>query len=185
MVEIAKNFFRIFYLVFSFASVWTNRIYYFLLRNPIRRNLKQSDFEEGFFGSKQDREIAAANADLEKSATTAAAALDSRSRTDSAVTDTPRETADKKAVETELGAGNSKLVTTLPPVKTKVCLGKIGITGRSVADPWIRTSVKRIRHRIMVFSSVTFKTATENYGVFFCLLRYFLKLQDKKSQRSH
>ncbi len=139
--------------MFSFASVWTNRIYYFLLRNPIRRNLKQSDFEEGFFGSKQDREIAAANADLEKSATTAAAALDSASQTDSAVSNTPRETADKKAGETELGAGNSKLVTTLPPVKTKVCFDQIsGITGSSVADPWhldqdswIRTSDKRIR----------------------------------------
>ncbi len=108
-----------------FSSVWTNRIYFFLLRNPIRRNLKQSDFEEGFFGSKQDREIAAANADLEKSATTAAAALDSGSQTDSAVSDTPRETADKKADapgEAELAAGNSKLATTLPPVKTKVCL---------------------------------------------------------------
>jgi hypothetical protein len=44
------------------------------------------------------------------------------------VSDTPGETADKKAGETELGAGNSKLVvTTLPPVKTKVCLDQIGI----------------------------------------------------------
>ncbi len=107
-----------------FTSACTNRIYFFL-RNPIRRNLKQSDFEEGFFGSKQDREIAAANADLEKPATTAAAALDSASQTNSAVTDTPRETADKKAGEMELGAGNSKLVTTLPPVKTKVCFHQI------------------------------------------------------------
>jgi hypothetical protein len=116
--------------VFLFASACTNRVYFFLLRNPIRRNLKQSDFEEGFFGSKQDREIAAANADLEKSATTAAEALVNTSRTDSAVSDTQRETADKKAGEAELGAGNSKLVvTTLPPVKTKVCLYQIGITG--------------------------------------------------------
>ncbi len=106
-------------------SVLTEFIF-LLPRNPIRRNLKQSDFEEGFFGSKQDREIAAANADLEKSATTAAA-LDSASKMDSAVTDTPRETADKKAGEAERGAGNSKLVvTTLPPVKTKVCLHQMG-----------------------------------------------------------
>jgi hypothetical protein len=131
-----RTFVQIFRLVFLFAfffaSVCTNRIYFFLLRNPIRRNLKQSDFEEGFFGSKQDREIAAANADLEKSATTAVAALDSASQTDSAVSDTPRETADKKAGETELGAGNSRLVDTLPPVKTKVCLHQIGITGVKV-----------------------------------------------------
>ncbi len=122
--------------MFLFASVWTNKFIFLLLRNPIRRNLKQSDIEE-FFGSKQDREIAAANADLEKSATTAAAAaLDNGSQTDSAlsdsavsdstVSDTPRETADKKAGDKELGAGNSKLVTTLPPVKTKVCLHQIG-----------------------------------------------------------
>jgi hypothetical protein len=113
--------------VFLFASVCTNRIYFSLLRNPIRRNLKQTDIEE-FFGSKQDREIAAANADLEKPETTAAAALDSGSQTDSAVSETPRETADKTADapgETEFGAGNSKLVTTLPPVKTKVCLHQI------------------------------------------------------------
>jgi hypothetical protein len=54
---------------------------------------------------------------------------------ESALSDTPRATADKKAGETELGAGNSKLVTTLPPVKTKVCLGKIGITGSRVVNP--------------------------------------------------
>ncbi len=126
------------YFFVFLLHIWTNLIYILLLRNPIRRNLKQSDFEEGFFGSKQDREIAAANADLEKSATTAAAALDSASKADSAVSDTPRETAGKKADalgETEVGDGNSKLVTTLPPVKTKVCVRQIGITGIRVVNP--------------------------------------------------
>jgi hypothetical protein len=52
------------------------------------------------------------------------------------VTDIPRESADNKAGETDLGAGNSKLVTTLPPVKTKVCLHQIRITGSRVVDPW-------------------------------------------------
>ncbi len=41
-------------------------------------------------------------------------------------------------------------------------------------DPWIRTSDSpiRIHIRILLFSSVTFKTATKNYINFFCLLLF-------------
>ncbi len=58
-------------------------------------------------------------------------------------------------------------------------------------DPPIQTSDKWIRIRILLFSSVTFKTSTKNYFFpsIFCFLLFegtftsFFK--DKKSQRSH
>lgn len=50
----------------------------FPIRNPIRRNLKNSDIEY-FFGSKQDREIAEANADLEEKDMPTASAAEGKS----------------------------------------------------------------------------------------------------------
>jgi len=83
----------------------------------VRRNLKQIDFEEGFFGSKQDREIAAANAQAEKLAAAKG------SEVGFAESDTtPQKSANKAATSAEGVAGQSsgKVVTTFPPVQTKV-----------------------------------------------------------------
>jgi hypothetical protein len=57
------------------------------------------------------------------------------------------------------------------------CCGSVTFRYGSGSDPWIRTSDYRIRLRILLFSSVTFKKATNNYFFFLIFFaNYFLKL---------
>ena len=90
--------------------------------------MKNSD-PEYFFGSKQDREILAANADLEekvsKEADKAATSAGGSGRLAPAVSvplpEQPAQTGLKaSATQTGVVGGETTVVTTLPPVKTKV-----------------------------------------------------------------
>lgn len=95
-------------------------------RNPARRNLKYSDPDD-FFGTKQDQEIAAANADLEKMDTAltgdAVAATATAGAIPPAPAGKPSQLAEKTAGSASMAgqdpAGGKSVSATLSPIKTK------------------------------------------------------------------
>ena len=108
--------------------------YYFVFyfRNPVRRNLKNADFEE-FFGSKLDKEILEANADLEEApdashdeeAATQEAASQSKTAKQEDVR-TAADVAESSKTEQQVAAKNhpptqaARRLNTVLPVNTKV-----------------------------------------------------------------